>query len=294
MSHTLADYGHVLARFDAAATRDGRFAVGVCPVHDDAHPSLRFWVSGDTGRLLYGCPVCDTRNNPQAARDIARAAGLDRRDFLSPSPESPVTPPPKPVLQATYRYRTAAGDPAYEARRMLRPGGGKFFQYRRPDPDAPGGWAWNLDSVARVVYRLPELLAEPLERLVWLAEGEKKADALAALGLVATSAAGGSDAPWTVAMLGPFAGRHVAVLPDNDPPGRAYAHRLLSHMLAAGAASVTVVTLPGLPPKGDVCDHLAAVAPFAPGDTEFLRDSVTRHLKTGKTFAPAPFPLADI
>ena len=50
-------------------------------------------------------------------------------------------------------------------------------------------------------------------------------------------------------------GRHVVILPDNDSPGRAHATTIASHLHGV-AASVRVVELPDLPPKGDVSDWL--------------------------------------
>ena len=46
-----------------------------------------------------------------------------------------------------------------------------------------------MQGVERVLYRLPEVLAAGE---VWVVEGEKDADSLAALGIVATCNAGGA------------------------------------------------------------------------------------------------------
>jgi AAA domain-containing protein len=54
-----------------------------------------------------------------------------------------------------------------------------------------------------------------------------------------------------------LAGRSVVILPDNDEPGRAHAGGV-ARKLAGIAASVRILDLPGVPPKGDVSDWLAA------------------------------------
>ena len=63
----------------------------------------------------------------------------------------------------------------------------KTFSQRRPDPDHPGEWLWNVDGVAVLPYRLPEL-AEAIAtgRLVLIVEGERKADLLWSWDIAAT------------------------------------------------------------------------------------------------------------
>jgi|GEM_PF-4354222 len=155
----------------------------------------------------------------------------------------------KPKIAALYDYRDGSGTLRFQVVR-LEP---KAFRQRRPD--GAGGWVWNLTDVDRVLYRLPELLAEP-SRLVFLTEGEKDADALAGLGLLATCNAGGAG-KWHGNYSAALAGRYVAILPDQDEPGKRHAD-IVAHALAGIAASVRVVTLPDLPEHGDVSDWLAA------------------------------------
>ena len=52
-----------------------------------------------------------------------------------------------------------------------------------------------------------------------------------------------------------FAGATSSILPDNDAPGRAHTEAV-AHALKAVSASIRVVDLPDLPPKGDVSDWL--------------------------------------
>ena len=52
-------------------------------------------------------------------------------------------------------------------------------------------------------------------------------------------------------------GRRVAILPDNDGPGRKHAEQVAASLVGI-AESVKVVTLPDLPDKGDPSDWLAA------------------------------------
>jgi hypothetical protein len=98
---------------------------------------------------------------------------------------------------------------------------------------------------------LPELIAAPP---VYIVEGEGKADLLAKLGFVATSAGGGAE-KWTADLNRWFVDRHVRILPDNDAPGRKHG-QLVAKNLDGIAASVRLVELPGLPTKGDVKEWL--------------------------------------
>ena len=68
----------------------------------------------------------------------------------------------------------------------------------------------------KVVYRWPDLDANP-DANVYLCEGEKDADRLASLGLVATTVAGQN---WSEAAAEALRGRTVYIFEDNDKAGR--------------------------------------------------------------------------
>ena len=126
----------------------------------------------------------------------------------------------------------------------------KDFRQRRPDGN--GNWIWKLDD-RRVLYRLPELLKYP-DATVFITEGEKDCDNVAALGHCATCVAAGK---WTDECVEALAGRDVVILEDNDDAGRAKA-RDAAQALQGTAKTIRVVSLPGLPDKGDVTDWLDA------------------------------------
>ena len=101
--------------------------------------------------------------------------------------------------------------------------------------------------------RLPELLASAPRR-VFVVEGEKDADRLLALDLIATTNAGGAS-KWDSALSQVLRGRHIIIVPDNDEAGRCHAATVASSLLGI-AASIRLLELTGLPPKGDVSDWL--------------------------------------
>jgi hypothetical protein len=92
---------------------------------------------------------------------------------------------------------------------------------------------------------------------VFVCEGEKDADRLAALGLTATTNPMGAG-KWREEYAEPLRGRRVGLLPDHDEPGRKHAEQVAASLTRHGAVEVKVLPLPGLPDKGDVSDWLAA------------------------------------
>jgi putative DNA primase/helicase len=56
--------------------------------------------------------------------------------------------------------------------------------------------------------------------IVFVVEGEKDVDTLYEHGFIATTNAGGANAPWLPQYSESLHGREVIVIPDNDTPGR--------------------------------------------------------------------------
>ena len=150
-------------------------------------------------------------------------------------------------IVATYDYHDQHGQLVFQVVRYEP----KTFRQRRPDPATPDAWIWKMAGVEFVPYRLPQLLAATT---VYVAEGEKDCDNLAKLGLAATTNPGGVK-KWRASFAQHFVGKQVVILPDNDAAGQEHA-KLVAKNLAKTAASVRIVTLPGLPPKGDISDWL--------------------------------------
>jgi RecA-family ATPase len=152
---------------------------------------------------------------------------------------------PKAKIVATYDYKDADGTLLYQNVRYEP----KDFRQRRPDGN--GGRIWNLNDVRRVLYRWPELITYP-DATVFVCEGEKDADNVAALGLCATTVASGK---WTDDCINALAGRHCWILEDNDDTGRNKALETAARLHPV-AASVKIVQFPNLPNGGDVSDWL--------------------------------------
>ncbi len=220
-----------------------------CPGHDDSRTdktkfSLHVTETAEAALMLHcfgGCPT-----------DLVLAAmGLTVADLFNGS-TGHVTPGPtsKPPIVATYDYVDGAGKLLYQTVRYAP----KDFKQRQPS--FPEGWQWNLAGVRRVLYRLPSLVDQAR---VILVEGEKDADRLHALGLVATTTVGGSSA-WReeyAQQLVQLGVRAVVILPDHDQAGEKYAAAAARSCRSVGI-EVPIVRLPGLSLKGDVSDWLDA------------------------------------
>jgi hypothetical protein len=229
----------VMARLEGVKPAGQGRWMAKCPAHDDRQASLSVR-EGDDGRVLLNCHAgCRTE-------DVVANIELGMEDLFPPREQDAG----RPAIVAEYNYRDESGKLLYQAVRLSP----KSFRQRKPA--AAGGWEWKLEDVRRVLYRFPELLAAPKAETVWIAEGEKDVEALARIGLVATTNVGGAG-KWRPDYSEALRGHPVAILPDNDDPGRKHAAEVAA-ALAGIAESVRVVALPGLPPKGDVSDWLAA------------------------------------
>jgi putative DNA primase/helicase len=114
-------------------------------------------------------------------------------------------------------------------------------------------------GVHLVPYRLPELIAAVAAGdTVYVAEGERDADAIGDGECVATCNPGGAG-KWRASYSAHFKGaRDVRVVADNDDPGRKHAREVAHSLTGVGA----MVTLWRSPVGKDVSDLLAAGRPL--------------------------------
>ena len=230
-----------------------------CPAHEDQHASLCIG-RGDDGRALIKCQAgC-------SSMQVCQALDLPLRALFPPKPRQDQAE----RIVATYDYHDARGELLYQCVRFEP----KDFRQRRPDGN--GGWAWKINGAARVLYRLPQLLAAPADQWVFVVEGEKDADNLAAAGLVATTSPMGAGNWAKLSDDTALHGRRVAILPDKDTPGRNHS-RDVAGRLVGKASEVRIVELPGdgkdasdwLGSGGTAPDLLAMVesaVPYEPSD----------------------------
>jgi hypothetical protein len=153
---------------------------------------------------------------PTARNEVLRAVGRPVKEIV-----------------ATYDYRDEQDQLLYQCVRYVP----KDFKQRRPD--GRGGWIWNLKGVRKVLYKLTLVIKA---ETVFICEGEKDADALCALGVVATTSPLGAG-KWRTEYSEFLRGKRVFVIPDADEKGRQHAADIL-RSLEGVAASAKLVELP--------------------------------------------------
>lgn len=232
-----------LMRVTGATIRNGSTR---CPAHDDRNPSLS--VTGKNGRVLLHCFTGCSEGA------ILDAIGLSKKDLFDNTGETSVVA----GAEVVYPYYDERGELLYQVVRKPKADGGRSFFQRKPK--AGGGWDYRVAGVRRVLYRLPEVLeAVANGDPVYVCEGEKDAEAVAAAGECGTTMAGGARKQgavnWLDSYSGSLAGATVAVVGDDDEAGRAHAAGVAEKLRAAGC-DVTV----WLPAEGhkDAAEHLGA------------------------------------
>ncbi|MBA7526676.1 DNA primase [subsurface metagenome] len=232
--------------------------MALCPFHKDSNPSLS--INKVTGR--YFCHGCGSKGDHLTFYARLKKLGI-RKDFRKilagcASDFGISQDRKKPKVVKAYDYHDEAGQLLFQVCRM-KP---KSFMQRRPD--GKGGWIWDMKGVKRVLYRLPEVIKADE---ILLAEGEKDADNLSALGFTATTNPMGTG-KWKAAYNESLKGKDVVLIPDNDAAGRMHADQVEKELQGV-AKSVRRLNLQGLKDKEDVSDWIAAC-----GDKFLARESL--------------------
>ena len=176
------------------------------------------------------------------------------------------------LIAIVYRY-----DPPGQ-KKEFRPWDVKRKKAAPPDP--------------RPLYNQPGMLKP--DRVV-VVEGEKCAKALIDVGICATTAMHGANAPVDKTDWSPLAGKVVIIWPDKDKPGWTYAENAAQAILAAKATSCVILYPPeGKPDGWDCADALAEgldvhdIVANSPYMTIHLPD-----IGTAKAAQTAPYPNSD-
>jgi putative DNA primase/helicase len=198
--------------------RNGSGWQALCPAHADKNPSLSIDVRND--KILVHCHAGCSQVAVLAALKIeTHELFLDASDTKRIVAEYPYADEKCKLLFQVVRYEP------------------KGFRQRRPD--GKGGWHWNLNGVRRVLYRLPEVLAE---KSLLICEGEKDVETARTASFTATCNPGGAG-KWRDEYSDTLRGKHVCIIVDADAPGRKHAQQV-AQSLVGKVESLKVIELP--------------------------------------------------
>lgn len=130
---------------------------------------------------------------------------------------------------ATYNYFSKDGDLLFFKERY-EPKGFGLFRVSSDGCSVPG-----ISGIEKPLYRVLELEASRKSEFVFLPEGEKDADNIADLGLIATTNACGAE-HWEPQYTQCLKDRHVVILQDDDDAGDRRTKMLVKHLLPATAS----------------------------------------------------------
>lgn len=244
----------VWARKELGATGNGEWLSCLCPLHDDSTASGR--ISSISGKYVCQAVTCGEQ---LFADELADRLGLTpppvRPEWAQKQRERSNEVKPRPgdfKQESEYVYHLADGTPHLRVKKLVAGTKKKYPQSHRV------GDSWKSGLPAKfphVLFHLPELLASSGSPVV-ITEGEKDVLAAERLGLVATTSPGGAGKAHLVSDWGVMSGRDVVVIADNDTAGQTHADQV-ANLLLPFAKSVRVLTMPGVPPKGDLSDWIA-------------------------------------
>ena len=238
----MIDIDDFLGRFEGVKGGNNQWQAR-CPCrNDDENPSLAIAYKDE--RILVNCfrgaSAC-------SAQEICKEVGVSIGDLM----------PDKPKEQrlskvAEYDYYDEAGELLFQKVRYIDQDGRKTFRQRRPVDG--GQWEYSLGDTPKVLYNLPAVRAAVAEKKsIYVVEGEKDADVLISLGLVATTMPGGAG-KWLDIHTMALAGGTIDIVADNDEVGHEHGVDVFRKLSEAGCD----VALWRCPTKKDVFDHLAA------------------------------------
>jgi len=207
----------------------------LCPGHHDVKESLS--IKEADGKVLLKCFAgCDLK-------DILKPLGLEPKDLFLEGRRERLT---ERQIEIIYHYIDENGKPFEVVR--TRPKG--FYQRR---PDGKGGYINDLKGVKPTLYH-QDKLKQSIEagKTIHFVEGEKDADRLWSLDIVATTNPMGAG-KWRKNYIEALRGADMVIIPDNDGPGHDHAARVAKSLLGV-CTRVRVLDLPG--EFGDISDWL--------------------------------------
>ena len=236
------------------AKKVGNGYLASCPVphhgqgNGDKNPSLSV-TDGEDGNILFKCHGgCDQQSVFSTIKEMGLLPQLpDRPEYLASVKPIPLVA--VPTLEQEWHYTDEDGVSLFVKQRYKTyDAKGKTYKTLRVMPDNTR--VGKLGDCRIVPYRLPEVLQAVSDgRVIYICEGEKAADALCSLGVVATTSHAGAGG-WNPDLNQYFTGANIVIVPDNDVAGWNYAHKIVESLIGT-TKSIRVLDLPLTNPKED-------------------------------------------
>lgn len=203
--------------------------------------------------------VCTCHSHRCKAEQVAAAVGVPMSELMPPGKANGVQPSEARVVQR-YRYDDAKGEQLFQVWRY------EPKDFKPHHLDSSGQWKAGYGTESRPLYHLPEILAADPKEPIFLCAGEKDADNLRRLGLVATTNPGGESVQWSrrPEWTEPLKGRRCIVVEDVDPvnprtgkrAGEEHGREVFAALTEAGIHAKRL-RLPGLAEGEDASDWIA-------------------------------------
>lgn len=220
----------------------GRQYSAKCPAHNDQHASLSISEAPD-GKILLQCHAGCT------ITDICSSLGLKVADlFQTRSAAQNGTSNSKSVIVAEYVYKALDGSTVCKKVRLSN----KQFYWLHPNGN---GWAKGRGGKTAPLYNQCETNNS---KFVYVVEGEKDVETLRFYKIPAVSLPDGAKSKWQDEYTDFFKKRSVAIIQDNDIPGKDFA-QMAASKISGIAEIVKVIDLSKIwqeiPEHGDVTDY---------------------------------------
>ena len=258
----------LITHFQGVKRLSGRnHYIVLCPCHDDHKPSLD--ITEKDGKILMACPVCGADG-----KAVMNALGLPVRELFAEQRQAaqPNKPPSVDYLYTDSLKKTRF----YLWNKKKQVYQKSFCWYHKNER---GQWTKGLPkkngrSILPPLYKQNNIeWAKRRGKTLYLVEGEKDVDTLTKkLKLPAVCSPHGAATAknpakkWDSSYNALFTGADVAIIPDNDEAGQAFA-RYVAEQLLPVAQSVNMLDLTAewdnLPPKGDITDVYESEMPVS-------------------------------
>ena len=247
----------LLPYFQGVKRLGDRHYKALCPCHNDHEPSLD--ILEKDGKILMACPVCEADG-----RRVMETLGLPVKELFAEQRRSERGEKPPGV---DYCYTDSLKKSRYYVWNDKKQAYKKCFcwYHKRGAEWVKGLPKENGRSISPPLYKQNNIeWAKQRGKVLYLVEGEKDVDTLTKkLRLPAICSPHGAATAknpakkWDGAYNALFTGADVAVIPDNDEAGQAFARYVAGQLLPV-ARSVKVLDLTeeweNLKPKGDITD----------------------------------------